>query len=227
MIENQPIIELHDYCLPPTGTGLGIGKFDFVLAAGDAYGIETAHADDARIFLRALATLARPSQGAYLFDGRTLNLADYRAALDCKRKIGYVSKDAALISNLSIRQNLLLMRYYFENTLSLSLDPELATLCSAFGIADQLDQKPSDLNALEYRAALIIREVGKKPVAFIFDQPEDFLGHSRHDVLLNLFQQLRDKGVAVVFLSFDQRLVERCANRKIIIADGRLVIAPV
>ena len=223
----ETIVALSDYLVAPKGGGSHMGPMDFSLSAGDVCAIEAANPDDGRILLKALATLVRPLRGKYTFLDQTYDLTRHRETLSCKRKIGYAARDAALISNLSIRQNLLLMRYYFGNALNIALHPEVVDLCRAFGIIDKLDLKPSDLNAMENRAALLVRELAKRPALFLFDQPEDFLGHAGYVALLGVAQQLIDRRTPIVFLSYDQRLAAQFANRRIIIADGVVEVTTV
>jgi len=49
--------------------------------------------------------------------------------LPIKRKIGYISSDLALISNRTLLDNLLLLKTYFEDTLSEELPDDMAELC--------------------------------------------------------------------------------------------------
>ncbi len=221
------LIELSDYSLRAVGSGTGIQGFSFALDPGDVCAIDSQQADDAYLFLRALATLTRPLKGRFYFKGRKCDLRQYREMLAYKRQIGYVARDTALISNLTVRQNLLLQRYYHENTLSIDLTPEALELCEAFGIREKLDRRPSGLNAMETQAAIVIREISKKPAVLLLGQPEDFIGHAKFDLITRLFSQLIAERLPIVFLSFDRRLVRRFANRKVMIADGGLTTVTV
>src|SRR5512136_501255 len=115
------LIELRDYAHAPTGRGRGLQKFSFLLEPGDAYGLHADRIDDAHLFLRALATLEPPEEGTYFFKDEALNFAKPRKLLPVRRKIGYLGSDAALIGNRTLRTNLLLSRYYYENRLNLEL----------------------------------------------------------------------------------------------------------
>jgi ABC-type molybdate transport system ATPase subunit len=216
------LIELSDYTLAAVGSGSGIQGFHFALAPGDVCAIESHHPDDAHMFLRALAGMARPLKGRYRFQGRERNLHRYLEMLECKKQIGYVARDTTLISNLTVRQNLLLQRYYHENRLTIELSPDVRTLCETFGIHEKLDRRPSGLNAMETQAAIVIREVSKKPAVMLLGQPEDFIGHAKFDLITELFNRLIAERLPIVFLSFDRRLVRRFANRKVLITDGAL-----
>ena len=216
------LIEMSDYTLAPTGSGNGIRDFYFALAPGDVCAIEAQNPDDGHEFLRALATLSYPVTGALRWNGRRVRLKSYRALLGYKKRIGYIAPDAALISNLTVRQNILLHRYYVENDLGIDLDDRLAAMCDTFGISHKMDRRPADLNSMERQMAIVIREIGKKPDILLLDRPEDFIGHAKFEVLVELFSQWIAQGKPVVFESYDRRLVRRFATRKVLITNGSL-----
>lgn len=216
------IIEMSNYTLEPLGSGEGIKDFHFALSPGDVCAIEAQWPDDANEFLRALATLSPPARGTYRFKGERINLKTYKDALRCKPKIGYIAPDAAMISNLTIRQNILIQRYYFENDLNIDLDDKLKTLCDQTGICNKLDKRPAELNAMEAQLAIVIREMSKKPQVLLLNRPEDFIGHAQFDLLVEIFGKWIAKNKPVVFLSYDRRLIRRFANRKIIISNSTL-----
>ncbi len=216
------IIEMSDYTLVPRGSGYGIHGFYFSLSPGDVCAVDAQIPDDATLFLRSVATLVRPVKGTYRYDGHRINLSSYKEMLACKAKIGYVGPDAALISNLTIRQNILIQRYYRENDLTIDLDDKLQSLCDRLGVCRKLDMRPGDLNAMEIQMAIVIREISKNPQVLLLDRPEDFIGHAKFDILVEIFNNWIAKKRPVVFLSYDRRLIRRFANRKVLITKGSL-----
>lgn len=216
------LIELSDYTLTPTGTGQGLSNIYFSLSTGDICAIESQNADDAHQFIRALATLIQPAKGTYHFNGKKINFTKMQETLNCKRKIGYIASDAALISNLTIRQNLLLMQYYFSNDLSIEIDEKTRELCQAFGIDSKLHQRPAELNTREAQAVIVVREYIKKPEVLLLTNPEEFIGHEKLELLTQIFNDWIATGKPVVLNSYDRRLVRLYANRTIIIANGSL-----
>jgi ABC-type lipoprotein export system ATPase subunit len=216
------LLELSDYTLAPAGSGKGISDFHFTLNPGDVYLVDSSHPDDAGLFMRALATLVRPVKGLYTFMGRRHDLRRYEDMLCCKQKIGYVAPDAALISNLTIRQNLMLQRFYHEEQLNIDLAGNVLEMCVDFGIADKLDLRPAGLHPMEVQAAIIIREITKQPAFLLLNQPEDYVGHARYDLMVQMFNQLMGDRVPMVLLSHDQHLVEHYVNHKVLITDGSL-----
>jgi ABC-type lipoprotein export system ATPase subunit len=218
----KPIIEMAEYTLAPQGSGKGIHGFYFALSRGNVCAIETQNPDDANVFLRAIATLTLPVSGIYRFEGNRINLKSYEEMLRYKPKIAYIAPDAALISNLTVRQNILLQRYYFENDLSIDLDDHIKSVCETFGIMQKLDMRPAELNSIEAQLAIVIREISKNPLVLLIDRPEDFIGHAKFDYLVETFNAWISEQKPVVFVSYDRRLIRRFANRKVLITNGVL-----
>ncbi len=216
------LIELSDYTLCPIGTGNGINGFYFSLSEGDICSIDADSPDDAHLLLKAIATLVRPVQGTYMFMGKKLDFSNYRNLLPCKKQIGYITSDAAMISNLSIRENLLLMRYYFENSLSLDIDEKTAKLCRNFNIYDKLNLRPGDLQRIELRAAIAIRELLKSPAILLIERPENFIMRSQFDMFMEILKDTLLSGLPLVFISYDKDFVNEFSNRNILISGGKL-----
>ncbi|NNF98358.1 MAG: hypothetical protein HKM93_03195 [Desulfobacteraceae bacterium] len=221
------IIDLKNFSIPATGTGRGITNIDFSLSEHDVYAVETRYPEDGRIFLRALATLVTPIQGEYRYKDEPLDFSDYRNLLPYKKKIGYIAPDAVLISNRSVLQNLLLLRYYHEDNLSITIDDRLASLCRKLDLYDKLHLRPGQLNPLDVQIAVCLREISKSPEVILLNRPEDFIGRMKADRLKHLFQAVIDQGTPVVFLSYDKNFIDRYANKIAVIEEETLTIVSV
>ncbi len=209
------LCELTDYSLGPIGTGSGIDKFDFRLSKGDVCSIHTDSSDDATLLIKALATIVFPNQGVYRFKGKQLNFSDYRKLLWCKKKIGYVTTDSAMMSNRTIRENFLFMRYYFENSLSIAIDEKTEKFCRDFGILDKLDTHASKIDRAILGIAITIRELSKSPEILLFDRPDDFISHAKFDLFMQILSEIVVTKVPVVFFSHNTEFIEIFSNRKI------------
>jgi ABC-type ATPase involved in cell division len=220
------LIELSDYCLNPIGTGNGLNNSYFALSSGDACSMQTDSTDDAHIFLKALATLVRPVSGTYRFTGKTIDFSDYRELLPFKKKIGYIGQDSAMISNRTVRENLLLMRFYFENSVSISLDENVLKFFKLFDLEDKLDLRPGELRPVDLRNAIAIRELTKSFDVLLLDRPEHYFGFKSFYIFNEILENTLEAGHAVVFFSRDRSFIETFSNRKILIAGGTLTKVP-
>lgn len=221
------LIELSNYTVAAAGSGNGLNNFYFSLSDGDVCAVKTDTIDDAHTFLKALATIVRPESGDYRYMGQIIDFSDYRLLLPFKKKIAYIGQDSALLSNRTVRENLLLGRSFFENSLTLTLDSNTARFCELFKIHDKLDLRPGELRPIELRMAVAIRELTKSFEVLLLERPEDYFGHNRFNLFREILKDTIEHGNAIVFFSHDPNFIETFSNRKLLISGGTLVKIPV
>lgn len=217
------VLELIDYTLAPEGSGKGLKNADFSLSAGDVCAVRADSGDDASLFIRALATLIRPVSGTYRFKGESIALSNYRNTLPVKQKIGYITMDSAMISNRTLHENLLFMRYYHEDDLTIDLDAHTMELCHRFDLSDKLHRKPGELHSQDILNAMAIREIRKPPEVLLLERPEDVMDHIRFDFFIEELKILQRKEVPIVLYTSDTVLANEFSNRKVLISNGQLV----
>ncbi|MEE8400035.1 MAG: ATP-binding cassette domain-containing protein [Desulfobacterales bacterium] len=216
------MIELIDYTIAPERAGKGLRDVDFSLSKGDVCAIRTDSPADAGTLLKALATLIHPERGSYRLEGNLLDFTDYRSLLPIKKRIGYIASDAAMISNRSIRDNLLLMRQYYENSLDVTLDKASEDLCRNFELDHLLDLRPGELTLSALRRAIATRELAKSPTMLFIEYPEDYIGLAHLDYFSKTLEALPLSEMAVAVSSDDKHFLDRFANRQVTLSAGTL-----
>lgn len=217
----SPIIEITDLKLAPPGASRHYGSQGVAIAKGDVIAVVADPPMDGRHLLRVLATLDRPDRGEYRFNGKPMDMKDYRQCLAVKRRIGYVAADSAMISNQTVRENLLLARFYSENDLSIDIDETVESLCKGAGLSRRLDRRPSALSDGELLKAITIREMGKAPAVMLVDRPENFMEITEDDGVFNHLENMVRSGTAVVFVSHNRKMTG-LANRQLTLAGGEV-----
>lgn len=209
------IVTLENYTLQDATTGSRLQDFNFGLETGDTCAIDADYADDARLLAGALATLIYPVSGTYTFREKVLDFGHYQNLLDVKRQIGYFGPNAALVSNMTVRQNLMLTRAYFENRLDLDLHDDVKDLCTEFQLTEKLDLRPMTLSPIDIRAAIIIREISKPLQLFIMDSPEALIGQPGFRFLVTKLEQMTAAGLPLVLLCENNELRARLTKRTV------------
>lgn len=221
---DSKLIELVNYTLAPIGRGRGLRNFSCTIAEGDIVYIEGDRFDDSHLFLRALATLERPQGGTYYYRGQALDFSDYRKLLPYKRKIGYMSADAALLSNRTIGENILWLRYYLEGKRSLKAADDVLHLCRMFNIEDKMDLRPSQVFRDEVRAAIIIRELIKGAEILLAEPVRDALSRVHYDTAVRLTKESLSRKTTAVFSYSDEPFIREAATKKVRIVEGELEV---
>ncbi len=218
------LIRLSDYTLEPLGNGNGLKNFNLVLSKGETFSIGTDSPDDAHLLLRGIATLERQKSGQFFYKGKELDFSDYASLLAYKKKVGYIASDAALITNRSMHDNLMLMRYYFEDSTSIQISKEVIDLCRHFELEERLHLKPHQLDPEENRLFVIVRELSKSPEILLVERPGDFLGTKRFAAVKAVLGNLIRKNLALVFFSTDEAFTREFSHRQILIKKGRVTV---
>ncbi|MDP2646959.1 MAG: ATP-binding cassette domain-containing protein [Desulfobacterales bacterium] len=223
----MPLVELSNYTLEAPGAGNGLKNCNFTVSEDEIYAVHSDNPEDAHLFLKALATLERPKHGTYRFNGQALDFTDYRKLLPFKYKIGYVAWDASLIGNRTVRENLLFSRYYFENSLSLTLDEKSGRLCNLLKIETSLEKRPSELNQSERKIAITIRELMKAPDLLLIEFPEDLVKGQTVDFIFETLTGIFGSAHAVVLYSYDEEVTARFSNKSVSILNGIVTVQDV
>jgi len=218
------LITLSDYSLEPLGDGNGLKNVNLALSKGEALSIGTDSLDDVRLFLRGVASLVPPKRGQFFYKGKELDFSDYRSLLAYKKNVGYIASDATLISNRSMHDNLMLMRYYFEDSTSVQMSEEVIELCSVFELGEKLDLKPHQLGPEENRLFVIVRELSKNPEILLVERPREFLRTKSFEALKGVLRNLIRKDLTLAFFSTDEGFTKEFSRRPIFIKKGRITI---
>jgi heme ABC exporter ATP-binding subunit CcmA len=165
--------------------------------------------------LRMLASLARPSSGEVLFDGKNIE-SDGASA---KAAIGFVSHATFLYGELTVRENL----KFFGRLFALSdLEKRIDAALEMFDMRPREDVFTRDLSrGLQQRASLA-RAFLHDPDFVILDEPFTGLDHQSVKNLENLLLRLPKEGKALLFSTHDFEQGAALARRLIALKAGRV-----
>jgi len=219
-------LEIRHCSWPPPDEGNGLWNVDFTLDAGDVAIITSDTNEDARLFLRALASLEKPVTGEFLFKGEALSFADYRHLLAYKRKVGYIALDAYLLSNRTLGENLVLAQHFLDDTSSASLEPGRFGGRHLEEIRPKLALRPAKAFREDIRLAVIVRELSKNPEMILVERPDHDLDQTSYAEFVQTLSEIAAHKVPMVFYSFDQNLIQSVANRRVCIQKGAVSVCP-
>lgn len=216
------MIEFIDYVISADKSGNGLKRFNLSLSRGDVCAIRSDSPAGANTFLKALATLLNPDSGAYHLMDEALDFSDYRKLLPFKKRIGYIGSDAAMISNLTIEDNLMLMRHYDENSLEITTEGITLDLVRLFGLEETLQMRPGELTPPTLRLAIVVRELAKSPDLLLVEYPEDYIGKANLTAFKQTLAGMPLSQMTIVMVSEDEDLIDQFTNTFLSISEGTL-----
>jgi heme exporter protein A len=165
--------------------------------------------------LRMLVSLARPSSGQVLFDGRDIERDGSRA----KAAIGFVSHTTFLYGELTVRENL----KFFGSLFGLgSLEKRIDAALEMFDMRERAGVYARDLSrGLQQRASLA-RAFLHDPDFILLDEPFTGLDTQSVNKLEGLLRRLPEQGKALLFSTHDFEQGAALAQRLIALKAGRV-----
>lgn len=165
--------------------------------------------------LTLLSTLARPTSGDVLFDGR--QAAAWGPAL--RRRMGVLGHDVGLYPELTARENLMFFGRLFEVA---DLERAVADAIAHAGLERRADSPVGTFSRGMRQRLAIERALLHGPDILLFDEPFTGLDESSSEALITRLLGLRSAGSCIVFSSHDFEHAERIASRVALLDAGRL-----
>lgn len=195
------------------------------LNAGETLAIVGASGSGKTTLLGLLAGLEKPTSGKVWMAGQDLGALDENARARLRRRqVGFVFQSFHLLPSLTALENVLL-------ALEIAgFDDARARATRALeqvGLKHRLAHYPRQMSGGEQQRVAIARAFAGDPVILFADEPTGNLDrHTGQSIADLLFELNRQHGTALVLVTHDPALAERCGRAEEI-EDGRLVDRPV
>ncbi|HEY1081414.1 MAG TPA: ABC transporter ATP-binding protein [Prosthecobacter sp.] len=169
--------------------------------------------------LNVLGCLDQPTSGDYFLGGEnvaTLNDDDLSAARN--RNLGFIFQSYNLIQQLTVVENISVPMYY-GGADDARMREVAEKLAIQVGLGHRLYHKPNELSGGQQQRVAIARALSNSPLMILADEATGNLDSKSGQEILALFDELNSQGKTLVFVTHDERMVERC-TRIIRLRDG-------
>ena len=173
--------------------------------------------------MKVLNGVHQADSGEILIDGQVVKI---RSTTDAERLgIGLVFQECNLVNSLSVAENMFLnklkggKRFVNWKQLNATTQEFLDSLCFDFRATAKIE----DLSASQKQMVEIAKAVSHEARVIIFDEPTSSLSDKEVDFLFKVMNQLRDKGVAMIYISHKMDEIKRIADDITIMRDGTYV----
>ncbi|MDR3270501.1 MAG: ABC transporter ATP-binding protein [Peptococcaceae bacterium] len=170
--------------------------------------------------LNMLTGLLKADGGEILLEGEDIcRLSDTALAHLRNSRLSYIPQGNSLLQNFSVLDNVCLPWYLTRRD---DVKSRARELLGKVGIAHLEHESPRNLSGGESRRVAIARSLIVGPALLIADEPTGDLDPVNTDEVLRLFAEFHAQGLTVILVSHE-RQVPLCANRHLVMVNGRLV----
>ena len=192
---------------------------DLAIPRGEYIAIMGASGSGKSTLMNVLGCLDRPTTGDYFVDG--LNVAqmdDETLSAFRGKKIGFVFQAFNLISQLKIEENVEVPLFY-QGVPKPERQARAAEKLGLVGLSDRIGHRPNELSGGQQQRAAIARALVTEPVVLMADEPTGNLDSATGAAILNLFDDLHERGMTIIMVTHDDNVANRC-QRIVRLRDG-------
>ncbi len=207
----QPIVSIQNFHLA-IGEKNIVKKLSFDVHPGEVFALLGANGSGKTSTIRSLLGIYRPTGGTLHINGKTYTP-------DQARVVGYLPEERGLYTRSKVLDTMI----YFGELKGLSRaearDFSLAYL-ERVGLADKATTKIKKLSGGQQQKVQLGVAIIGGPDLLILDEPTKGLDPVNRKLLLDIVDELQQKGAAVIYITHLMEEVERLADRLLILKDG-------
>ncbi|MBN1606801.1 MAG: ABC transporter ATP-binding protein [Polyangiaceae bacterium] len=196
---------------------------DLTLRAGELVALIGPSGSGKSTLLNITGLLDKPTGGKVFIQGTdTSGLGEEQLTLFRGRSIGFIFQFHHLLPAFTALENVMLPAYSERGRPSAEMrDRALELLCHV-GLEARAQYKSIDLSGGQQQRVAIARALMQKPPLILADEPTGNLDTQSADQVFELLRGVnRQQGTALLVVTHDPRLAERC-DRIVTLVDGRI-----
>lgn len=209
------------------GATVALRHVDLALRAGEIHALLGSNGAGKSTFVKILLGVTQPTSGTLMMNGETVRFADVRAAM--ARKIVPIYQHLSQFPHLSVRENLAAFELGTSRALfaarSIPSDTEIAAALAAVGLDCSPRTRAADLTVGQRQLLEIARSLAHDARVLVLDEPTAALSGHESARLFEVLRALRERGVAILFISHKLDEVRALCDRVTVLRDGVCAIS--
>jgi putative ABC transport system ATP-binding protein len=172
--------------------------------------------------MNIIGCLDGPTSGHYYLDNLDVAQMDDKSLAHIRnKKLGFVFQQFHLLPQLTALENVILPMIYA------SIDPSerrdrAAEALTRVGLANRLNNKPTQLSGGQQQRVAIARAIVNRPVVLLADEPTGALDSHTTQEVLDIFGELNNSGITVIMVTHELE-VARQTQRIVWFRDGQVL----
>lgn len=196
---------------------------DLSIQSGDYIAVSGPSGCGKSTLLSILGLLDNFNSGQYLFGEKDVSAMsrDQAAEIRCK-SIGFVFQSFNLIDELSVFDNVSLpLKYHPDKFTQAETKDRVKSSLDKVGLTSRTNHFPYQLSGGQQQRVAIARALVANPAILLVDEPTGNLDTTSGDQIMELFQQLNDRGTTICLVTHELKY-SAMAKTNIQLLDGSI-----
>ncbi len=173
-------------------------------------------------FMNIIGCLDVPTRGEYLFNGESvMNKSKTQLAHLRRDNIGFVFQSFNLLARTTAYDNVELPLIYSNVAMAERREKVEKALISV-GLKERMNNMPNMLSGGQQQRVAIARAIVNNPKMILADEPTGNLDTRTSMEIIQIFQELNDKGITVVMVTHEDDIAQT-SKRKLVFKDGKMM----
>ena len=169
--------------------------------------------------MNIMGCLDVPTSGIYKLEDRLVNSLSSNQLADIRnRKVGFVFQAFNLLPYATAYENVE-VPLLFAKVTGRKRRERICELLSRVGLADKMNNKPTEMSGGEMQRVAIARALANEPDVILADEPTGNLDSKSGSAIVDLFKELWQAGKTVVMITHDKAIAGQ-AQRVVRLKDG-------
>jgi branched-chain amino acid transport system ATP-binding protein len=234
LAQGEALLEVDDVTLRFGGL-TALDKISFALRKGEIFGLIGPNGAGKTTLFNAMTGVYRPTEGAIRFAGA--DVSNLRKHEITRHGIARTFQNIRLFPEMTALENVMvgvdsrhrtsvvgaLLRLPRHHREEKAARDRAMDLMEFVGIADRANDVSRNLAYGQQRRLEIARALGTDPVLLCLDEPAAGFTPAEKEDLLALIRTIRDKGVTVLLIEHDMRLVMGVTDRLVVLEFGKKI----
>lgn len=174
--------------------------------------------------LKISAGLVLPDKGKVFIEGNNIFELSRTALFKMRREFAFVFQDAALISNLTVYNNIALPLRHHYNPSEDEINRKVTGILKNIDLEDERDLLPAQLSMGQRKLASFARALIMEPGLIFFDEPISETDAITLEKIINIILPLKDDPeITLIMVSHNLDFIKSSADYIALIYENRLI----
>lgn len=163
-----------------------------------------------------------PTSGTVMIGNINIAKLNNDKVPNIRRCMGIVFQDYKLLNNISVYDNIALV----IRTLGMrnkEIQDRVKGALNVVGLLNKMNAKPTELSGGEQQRVSIARAIVNGPPLLIADEPTGNLDPKNSLEIMQILEQINEKGITVIVSTHDKEIVNYFKKRVIRMEDGQII----
>lgn len=205
---------------------LGVKALDniqFDLQKGEVHALMGENGAGKSTFMKILMGLFTADSGEIVFEGKILKSKSVHENL--LKGISMIHQEILVVPELTVAQNIFLgreanYRYWLNDT---AINQKAQELLDLIGVKINAQTKIKNLSIAQMQMVEIAKAISTNAKVIIMDEPTSALSDTEVEILFKIINDLKAKGVAIIYISHKMDEIFEITDRITIFRDGNYI----